>query len=259
MTAARPTGGVRRRACARARPTGGFRRRGFTLLEVMVAVAILVVIGTVVMTTVRNTLKARDLLAAGDTANQAARVALSRLGRELQLAYLTSHTTAVNTYRTVFVSRNEDPADSLWFATLAHRRLYANSHECDQAEVTLWPEDDPESRGLLVLLHRESLRIDEKPDEGGTILPLAHGVRRFDLRFLDSKTGEWKEEWSSTGTETPERLPRAVKIVLVLATPDPEDEDVLEDSSWVTTVLLEYAAPMTRSLFSQDGQGVSNE
>jgi len=225
----------------------------------MVAVTILVVIGTVVMTTVRNTLKARDLLASGDLANQFARAALSRMTRELQLAYLTPHTTAVNTYRTVFVSRNEDPADTLWFTTLAHRRLYANTHECDQSEVTLWAEDDPEASGSLVLLHRESLRIDEEPDKGGTILPLAHGVRRFDLRFLDSRTNEWLEEWSSTGTETPNRLPRAVKIVLVLATPDPEDEDVLEESSWVTTVLLEYAAPMTRSLFSQDGQGNENQ
>lgn len=224
----------------------------------MVAVAILVVIGTVVMTTVRNTIKSRDMLAAGDVANQAARAVLSRLTRDLGLAWLTPQTGAVNTFRTVFVARNEDPADALWFATLAHRRLYANTHECDQSEITLWAEDDPESPGRLVLLHRESLRIDEEPDKGGTILPLAHGVRQFDLRFLDGRTAEWREEWSSIGTETPARLPRAVKIVLVLATPDPEDDELLEESTWVTTVLLDYAQPMTRSLFSRGGQGTSN-
>lgn len=236
-------------------------RRGFTLIEVIVAISLLAMIGAVVVTTLRNSLRARDMLAMNDGVQQSARVALERLSRELRLAYLTQNTTAVNTYQTVFIAEDDDPVDQAWFTTLAHRPLYKNTHECDQTEVTIWSEPDPENPNLQVLLHREAPRIDEEPDIDGVVLPLAHGVKRFDLRFLDGLTGEWKEEWSTMGTETPNRLPRAVKLVLVISSPDLEDEDELIDHTFVTTILLEYADPMTRSAFAsglnQDSSGSS--
>lgn len=224
---------------------------GFTLMEVMLALALLATIGALVTSTLGNTLKARELLVADDAVQKSARVALSRLARELRLAYLTESTTAVNTYRTVFVARDEDPVDTVWFTALSHRRMYRDTRECDQTEITLWGEDDPEQSNLSVLLHREAPRIDQEPDLDGVILPLAHGVKRFDLRFLDSQTAEWHEEWDTTGTETPNRLPRAVKLVLVISAPDVEDPDTLVDHTFVTTILLEYADAMTRSVFSR--------
>ena len=226
-------------------------RRGFTLLEVMVAISVLVLIGAIVVGTLSNTLKAREMLAANDGVQQSARVAISRLTQELQLAYLTQNVAAVNTFRTLFVSTDNDPADTLWFTALSHRRLYRNTRECDETEITIWAEDDPDYRGLSVLVHREAPRIDGEPDKDGTILPLAHGVKRFDLRFLDGQTAEWENTWDTTGTETPNRLPRAVQIVLVISAPDVEDEDELIDHTFVTTVLLDYAKPVTRGLFGQ--------
>jgi hypothetical protein len=156
----------------------------------------------------------------------------------------------VATNRTVFEAQDNDPVDQVWFATLSHRPLYRNVHECDQTEITLWGEPDPENPSLQVLLHREAPRIDQEPDQDGVILPLAHGVRSFDLSYLDSQSGEWKQEWSTQGTETPNRLPRAIKLVLVIAAPDLEDEDNLIDHTFVTTIMLEYAEPMARSVFA---------
>lgn len=229
-------------------------RKGFTLLEVMVAISVLAGIGALVVGTLANTLKARELLAANDSVQQSARVAVSRLSRELQLAYLTQNVAAVNTYRTVFMSSDNDPVDSLWFSTLSHRRLYRNTRECDQTEITLWGEDDPDLRGLSVLVHREAPRIDNEPALDGTILPLAHGVKRFDLSFLDGQTAEWENVWDTTGSETPNRLPRAVRMVLVISAPDVEDEDELVDHTFVTTILLDYAKPVTPSLFNENNQ-----
>ncbi len=225
----------------------------------MVAVALLTMIGAVVVGTLRNSLKARDMLAMNDGVQQSARVSLERVSQELRLAYLTQSTTAVNTYQTVFIARDNDPVDELWFTTLSHRPLYKNTHECDQTEITIWSEPDPENPYLQVLLHREAPRIDEEPDIDGVVLRLAHGVKRFDLRFLDGLDGEWMEEWSTIGTETPNRLPRAVKLVLVISAPDLEDPDELVDHTFVTTILLEYAEPLTRSVFAsglnQEGAG----
>jgi general secretion pathway protein J len=225
-------------------------RHAFTLIEVMVAVALLTMIGAVVVGTLRNSLKARDMLAQNDGVQQSARVSIERLSQELRLAYLTSATSAVNTYQTVFIAQDDDPVDRLWFTSLSHRPMYKNTHECDQTEITLWSEPDPENPSLQVLLHREAPRIDEEPDIDGVILPLAHGVKRFDLRFLDGTTGEWLEEWSTISTETPNRLPRAIKLVLVISAPDLEEPDELIDHTFVTTILLEYAEPVARSVFA---------
>ncbi len=228
-------------------------RRGFTLLEAVVSIAILAVIAALTWSAVAGSLSARDLLAEQDDVQRSARITLSRLSRELELAHMTSHTTAVNTYQTVFVGKDEEPIDELWFATMAHRRLYRNSAECDQAEISIWGEQAEDLGDYYVLMHRESQRIDEKPDEDGVILPLAYDVRRLDLRYLDPSDGEWLEEWDSTSPDQMGELPRAVRIALVVMGPDPEDEDELKEYTYATTVLLRFADELKQSIFANGG------
>jgi hypothetical protein len=147
-------------------------------------------------------------------------------------------------YRTVFVGMDEEP-DKLYFASLNHQRLYLNSRESDQTEITVWAEDAPDDMGHgYVLYHREAPRIDEEPDEDGVIWPLAYNVRSFRLRYLDQQSQEWRDEWDTRSAETPYRLPRAVEIGLVLIAPDPEDpnRERTIDVPFLTTVVLEYAA-----------------
>ena len=230
-------------------------RRGMTLLEVIVAMGLLAGIAAMTWVSLSGVLDARDTLELQDDVQQSARVAMDRITRELELAWLTDKTQAVNTFRTVFVAEDSEPLDRIWFTTLSHHRLYRDSRECDQTEVTLWTEDDPENSGSAVLLHREAPRIDHEPDKDGVILPLAYGVERFDLAFLDGTNGEWREEWDTTGIETPNRLPRAVRVVLVLLGPDPSDPDEEKEYTYSTTVLLNYANSLTRSAFARGQSG----
>lgn len=145
-------------------------RRAFTLLEVVVAVGIMGVVAVLTFATLANAFALRDILEEEDAINTSARVALDKIAKDLQLAYLTKNTSAVETYYTLFVLRDENP-DVLWFATLAHQRLYRDSRESDQAEVTIWTEDDPEMKNAYALMHRESAFIDGEPDEDGWVLP----------------------------------------------------------------------------------------
>ncbi len=229
------------------------QRQGLTMVEVLVAISVLAIMAALTLGSIQGAVLTRDVLAEKDGVNQGASVALSRMSRELQLAYMTSNLSAQSSYRTVFVGVQDEPIDNLWFATLAHRRLYRDARESEQAEVTLWGERDPENADAWVLLHREGPRIDHEPDKDGVILPLAHGVKRLDLRFLDSKTNEWEDEWDSLGVDTPNRLPRAIEILLVLLGPDPDhpdDEDRFVEHPFTTTVVLQYAEPLQRSVFA---------
>lgn len=214
---------------------------GFTLLEVIVALGAMAVIAMLSFSALSGSIAARDALEAEEEHARAVGGALDRISRHLELAYLTSNTNAQETYRTVFVGKDENELDAVWFASLGHQRRYKNSREADQTEITLWTEDDPHQDGAYVLLMREAQRIDDEPDQDGVIQPLVHGVARFDLRYLDPTTGSWTEEWDSTGADQPNRLPRAIQIVLVLHAEDPENEGLTVLRPYVRTVGLHFA------------------
>ncbi|MDP2314458.1 MAG: type II secretion system protein GspJ [Pseudomonadota bacterium] len=226
-------------------------RAGFTLIEVVVALAVFALIASLTFGTISSALNTRDILEADDTVNQSARIAISRIRRDLSLAYLTTNTSAVNTYQTVFVAQDGNP-DRLWFASLAHQRLYRGARESDQTEITYWTEDDPDTDGAMVLLRREGPRIDNYPERDGSIAPLAYDVKAFTIRYLDPQTNEWREEWDTLGADTPNRLPRAAEVTLTLLAPDPEDAEKTVERTWATTVMLEFAARLTRSATEDD-------
>jgi general secretion pathway protein J len=214
-----------------------------SLIEVLVALAILLVMSAVVFESLSNSIQFHNILAARDETVRTARAAVSKLTRDLQLAYLTPNKEAVNTYMTVFVGYDDEPS-KLYFSTLNHQRLYLNSRECDQAEITVWAEPAPEERGRgFILYHRESPRIDQYPDEQGVIWPLAYNVRSFRLRYLDQQSNEWKTSWDTRSADTPYRLPRAVEIGLVLIAPDLGDDkgENTVDVPFLSRVVLEYA------------------
>jgi general secretion pathway protein J len=221
-----------------------------TLMEIMVSLAILSMIGALSWTALGQTLLARESLERQDGVRQQARNALERISRELGLAYLSGNITTPNSYKTVFVGKDADPIDTLWFASLSHHRIYRDSRESEQTELTYWGEPDPEDRNTYVLLHREAPRIDHEPDKDGVILPLAYGVQRLDFKYLDPNTNEWEDEWDSTGIDHPNRLPRAVRVVLVLEGPDASDPDKTQEFAYATTVILEFAKEMSKSVFA---------
>lgn len=227
-------------------------RRGMTLAEIVIALAILTLIAGLSISMLASTTQLRDIVVNSDVQMRSARNAMNRMQRELRIAFLTPNQSAVGTYQTVFIGKDGGDQDQVWFSTMSHQRKYFNSPEGDQSEITLWVESGPDKKGD-VLLHRESQRIDHEPAKDGYVLPMTERVKRFNLRYLNSKTNEWQEEWDSTGIETPNTLPRAVEILLEI---EIEDSDgYIYKKHYVSTVMLELAPPLTRSLLSGSGTG----
>ncbi len=219
-------------------------RRGMTLIESMVAISILLIMSVMIAQTLANSIEFNRLLSQRDATTRGARVALATIHRAVQLAYLTPNIGGVERYETVFAGLDQDP-DQLFLATLAHDRLYMDSRESDQAEISIFTEDAPPEVGQgQVLYIRESQLVDEEPAEGGKVLPLAYNVRSFNLRYLDQISGEWRDEWDTRSVDTQYRLPRAVEIALVLMAPDPEDPESTVDVPFLSTVQLHYADNM---------------
>jgi general secretion pathway protein J len=234
------------------------RRKAFTLLEVVVALGIMGLIGLITFETIASALDTREVLEEEDRSNQSARVALDRLRRDLRVAYLTTNTSAVNTYRTQFIGKNNNP-DELWFTTLSHHRLFRESRECDQTEITYWTEDDPTMPGAKVLLRREAPRIDNEPEMGGLIAPLAYNLKEVEFRYINPKTNEWVEDWDSTGVDYANKLPRAVQIALVFLVADPDDPEKLVERPYATTVILYYGDKLTTKVSSTDSTSATED
>ncbi len=228
------------------------RRRGLTLIEVIAALSILMVMSVLTWESISGSFQVRQALMERDETTRAARVAMGRLRRELQLAFLSKYPSAIETYSTLFVGLDDNP-DQLYFTSLSHQRLYRDSRECDQTEITIWAESAPNRGEGYILYHREAPRIDEEPDEDGVIYPLAYNLRSFSLRYLDPTINEWVDEWDTRKTDTANRLPRAIQIGLILIGQDPEDKDRTREFPFLTTVRLEYADQLQRSLFAKDG------
>ena len=230
-----------------------YARRGLTLVEIIVALGIMALIGSISAGTLSSSIDVLEAIEEADGSTRTARIAMRRITRALQLSYLTENRTAVNTYQTVFVGKDDGDEDQVWFASLAHHRKIRDSRQCDQTEVTLFTDEDPDDSDTKVLFMREAPRIDQYPDKGGRPMPLARGVSRFDLRYLDGTTGEWRDEWDTNGSETPARLPRAVQIVLELVSKDPngDDDDDTIVTPYVQTVMLAMAGPQKRSVFAR--------
>lgn len=194
------------------------RQGGFSLLEAVVAIAILGFITMASWITFDGIVKLRDASDSTADAFASARIALGRISRELGMVFLTHNPNLDGEprFQTVFRAVNDEAGDTLHFATFSHNRLYRESVEADTTEISYFVEDDDEAPGLKVLLHREAPRIDGLPEEGGPVEVLARRVQSFQLRFYDKDKDEWKEEWDSEKAEFRLRIPRAIEVTLIL-------------------------------------------
>jgi prepilin-type N-terminal cleavage/methylation domain-containing protein len=218
--------------------------RGFTLVEMLVAVALLSIIVTVIYgafhtmgRVIRRSERSKD-------AYQLARLIMSRMRQDLSCAHFPPNSKD-------FVFRGEDmggydtDADALTFVTAGHVISRRDFPEGDMAEVSYYIDED--NPGLLV--RREDVSPDDELETGGVLDILGKNVVGLNFTYLDGteeparragrdevsvetaleEESAWKDEWDSA--ETP-YLPRAVKVDLSVL----NERGQIEDFS--TTIVL---------------------
>jgi general secretion pathway protein J len=149
-----------------------------------------------------------------------ARLAMARMTRELQSAYLSAHipiNQALSIQKTIFRGERGTPSDRVDFTAFANTRLDKDSHVSDQCELSYYGSPNPDRSGTNDLVRRIDGSIDLEPTKGGKVEVLATDIDLFDLQYLDSQTGQWLEQWDTTqATGQVDRLPLQVRIILVL-------------------------------------------
>ena len=196
------------------------RFRGFTLLEVLVAIAVLAVMSSLLYGAFSGLKRTKEGVERINDRQREARLAMARMVRELQSAFISTHEPVPPTrpiQKTIFKGASGIPGDRIDFTSFAHRRLERDSRESDQSEISYYLASNPEKPGVVDLLRRESAIIDLYPERGGRLDVMATDVDLFDVAFLEPQTIQWIETWDSTQSLGQlGRLPTQVKLTLVL-------------------------------------------
>lgn len=164
--------------------------KGFSLIEILVAVLLLAMLGIIVSVSTSSLIGAIHDTRQLQEYYHTARVALSRIEREVAMAYLSKHQSERRTTKTVFLGKT----NSLTFTTTGHRRMVSGARESDESVVEFKVERDSKT-GDNVLIRREKTVIDDQPYKGGRKQVLARGVKKLTFAYWDMDKESWQADW----------------------------------------------------------------
>ena len=144
------------------------RALGFTLLEVMIAVAVLGLIGGLTYKSFDTAWDTKQRIERAEDRDQMMRGALTRMAREISMTFLSEHYDKKR-YRerpTKFRLKGRHGDDDLLFTSFAHERLQVDAKESDEAVFEYQLGRDPDN-GLTNLYRRVKPIIDEEYERGG--------------------------------------------------------------------------------------------
>jgi general secretion pathway protein J len=203
--------------------TTAFRRRsgaagGFTLLEIMIALAILAFVTTIMWGSFSQTVTNKRAIEAAQDRAHTVRVALLRMAREIEMAYLSDEPGTTADRRTMFEGTSRGDVDELTFSAFAHQRLRGGLNEGDTALITYFGERDPDDRRILNLMRRETrrLQLDNPKAISGEAYILCPDVSRVKFEYYDYKKKEWVNDWSTVSASGYQYPPSHVRITLTV-------------------------------------------
>lgn len=174
--------------------------RGFTLPEVLIAVAILATIAMMVSTSFSSTFRLMEAIESQGDLDHQARGCLNLIAHDL----LSGQPPAA-----LWIGRNGNevgtPSDILAFVTATHIPSAPNAQESDLTRVTYAREGSRLMRYAARSLFTNSLDAIDREE-------IAEGVVGFNVRYYSGPTELWLDDWD----QTLKKLPKAVLIELTL-------------------------------------------
>lgn len=187
---------------------------GFTLIELMVAVAIL---GLILVTLAGSfhAVAAGKIQAEGRIeAEQASRSLLWQMSNEIRGTVATQNVPS----HVIVIGRgqmeNNAPLDSLTISTLdpGHRRALEGFGAEDTVSYTI--ATNPNHRGRFLLLRAQSSSLLNNGDSPAPVI-VADSLLSIHFRYYDGNL--WTESWNSEALPPGRQLPQAIQIDLLMA------------------------------------------
>jgi general secretion pathway protein J len=192
---------------------------GFTMIELMLALAIFALITTIMFGSFSQTASSKRVIQSDQERTHSVRVALMRMTREIEMAYMSDNeNTAISNRRTLFVGSARVDVDELMFSTFAHQRLRAGAAEGDTSLISYFGARDPDDRRILNLMRRETRRLQAEdpatlPGEAYILCP---DVSKVKFAYYDHKKKEWETDWSTLDASGMPYLPTHIRITITI-------------------------------------------
>lgn len=239
-------------------------RAGFTLIEVMVAISILVSITALIWVTMSSMFSAREYFQTRYERFQIVRNAMSRMSTELAAAFMAGPQHG----GMELPGQERDPteleqADALRsigqqpiqfgfmgtdervdFTAFAHARTQPYERSSEYAEISYYTRrerDELTGDAVRQLVRREDTTPDDRLDRGGTIYVMVPDVDEVEFEYWDPgqvqvgtleevAEGRWVTDWDTARREYSGRLPTRVRVTVTL----PPQRDGDEPETFVT-------------------------
>ena len=192
---------------------------GFTLIEIMLAVAILGVIMVMLASSFHAVAAGKTHAEGRLMSNRQARALLAQLSNELhgavQTPLIASHVMLVGQGR----MQNGAPLDNLTISTIDSGHHRSISSFGAEELITYSGQPNPQHRGWYMLMRQQRSAL-LSATAGIALAPaviLAANVLAFHVRYFNGNI--WIESWNSNSLPPGTQLPQAMSIDLVMAGP----------------------------------------
>ncbi len=193
---------------------------GLTLLEVMIASAIMVVMMALAWRTISNTSDARRGFEKYEERNHELRVAMGRVVADFEAAYLSRNEDFNSSHpRTLFMAKPGGKVPNVRFSTLGHRVLWADANESEQTVIQYLAHPNPDHPGEIDWVRREQRRMSNEPpeEEPSEYDVLVHDIVGVKFEYWNWRNLEWQDNWDTTQSDGQRGwLPSRVRITLTI-------------------------------------------
>jgi prepilin-type N-terminal cleavage/methylation domain-containing protein len=211
-------------------PMKSMNPKGFTLLEILIAMVILVLILSTLYSAYTGTFRIINETESRTEIYEMARIALERMVEDLESVYVSqqaksSETEEDNQETSPFVGEDAEidgrSADTLRFHSKAHIVFNEQDIGAGTTEIVYNVKENQEGDSFF-LYRSDTPELEEGPKEGIGGLILCDGLYSVSFTYYDDD-GEAHDSWDSTSESFKERLPARVSILLEFVNPsDPE-------------------------------------
>lgn len=252
---------------------------GFTLVEVMLAVAILAALTALMWASIANMFTTRDIVEERAERYHQVRVTMNRMVKEIASAYMAGPEFGAEELpgEDLFAGLSDEELadeqafessgnpriqlgmigrdDELHFTSFAHVRTMDRERSSDHAEIAYFVRRGKNEEGdsVKMLMRREDTTADDRLDKGGIVYKMLPDIEEIEFEYWDPGSvelgtfeeiaqGRWVKDWDTTRREQAGRLPTRVRIRLTLPAPNErsQPEVFVSQAEILTTEVLEF-------------------
>ena len=170
-------------------------KRGFSLIEILVAGALLAIMGVMLMTTLNSSIEVKDRVDGISNRYYLIRQAMSRMAREIAMAYTSKHK---NANYAVINTQFKGEKSSLSFVAFGGFVRMKNAKESDQREITYFVETDMR-KGSSALMRKEKVNPTALLGEEGRVQILCPHIKSINFKYWNHQMKTWEDEWRTEG------------------------------------------------------------